>query len=261
MRDGVAAAAYLRGGRASPQRRGRTTPMKKMGLFSIIFSVVGCGLLIGTFALVHNTRAFVAKAKTAPGIVIEMLATRDSDGGTMYKPVVEFTASDGQKRSFESSISSNPPSYDVGEAVEVLYAPEKPSDARIKGFWSIWFGPLIMGILGTVFASIGLGILYAHRRTKQKNEWLMANGTEVQADFSSVEKNTSLKVNGRSPWRITAQWHNQEAGTLHVFNSENLWFDPTQFVAAKKKLRVLIDPHNPKRYYVDVSFLPTLAEG
>jgi hypothetical protein len=67
-------------------------------------------------------------------------------------------------------------------------------------------------------------------------------------------------LNGRSPWRIVAQWQNPESGQLHVFNSENLWFDPTRYVTTKQ-LKVLLDPKDATRYHIDVSFLPQLAPG
>jgi hypothetical protein len=235
--------------------------MKNLRFLSIVFAVVGLGLLAGAIAVTLNTRAFIATAKHAPGTVTELIPKRDSDDGSItYTPVVIFEATSGASISFTSSFSSNPPSYDVGEKVEVLYAPDNPNEARINGFGSLWFGSLILGGLGTVFCAIGFGILMASRLNKGKRDWLMAHGTAIQAEFQSVERNTSLKVNGRSPWRIVAQWQNPENGQLHIFNSENLWFDPTKFVTAKQ-LTVLLDPKNSKRYHVDVSFLPQLAPG
>ncbi len=226
-----------------------------------MFGLIGAGLLVGTFALAMNTRSFIATAKHAEGTVTELLEKRDKDDGSItYTPVVAFIADSGANVSFASSFSSKPAAYDVGETVEVLYAPDDPNDARIKGFGSLWLGPLIMGVLGFVFAGIGFGILIASRFNQKKRDWLMAYGTEIQAEFQSVERNTSLKVNGRSPWRIIAQWQNPETGQLHVFNSENVWFDPTKHVTPKQ-LKVLLDPKNSQRYHVDISFLPQLAPG
>ena len=235
--------------------------MKKPGFLSILFGVIGLGLLAGAIALAVNTRAFIATAKHAPGTVTELVPKRDKDDGSVtYTPVVMFEAASGASVSFTSSFSSSPPAYDVGEKVDVLYSPDNPNEARINGFGSLWLGPIIMGGIGALFAAIGFGILFASRLNKRKREWLMAHGTEIQAEFQAVERNTSLKINGRSPWRIVAQWQNPESGQLHVFNSENLWFDPTKYVTAKQ-LRVLLDPKDSKRYHLDTSFLPQLAPG
>ncbi len=235
--------------------------MKKPGFLSVLFAVIGLGMLAGAVALAMNTRAFIATAKHASGTVTELVPKRDSDdGSTTYTPVVMFEADSGASVSFTSSFSSNPPSYAVGETVEVLYEPGNPNDARIKGFGSLWLAPVILGGIGTVFSAIGFGILIASRLGKRKRDWLMAYGTEIQAEFQSVVRNTSLKVNGRSPWRIVAQWQNPQSGQLHIFNSENLWFDPTKFVTTQR-LKVLLDPKNSQRYHLDTSFLPQLAPG
>ena len=71
---------------------------------------------------------------------------------------------------------------------------------------------------------------------------------------------TRYSVNGQHPWRILAQWQNPATGKLHLFHSENLWFDPSRFVATQKQVRVLIDPQQPNRYSMDLSFLPELAD-
>jgi len=88
----------------------------------------------------------------------------------------------------------------------------------------------------------------------------MAYGNAIQTDFQGVERNTSLKINGKNPWRITSQWLDPASNKLRVFHSENLWFDPTRFTTAKT-VTVLLDPKNPKRYHMDVSFLPELDES
>ena len=88
----------------------------------------------------------------------------------------------------------------------------------------------------------------------------MAYGNAIETDLQGVERNTTLEVNGKHPWRISSQWLDPVANKLRVFYSENLWFDPTSFVT-RKQVTVLLDPKDPKRYYMDVSFLPQLADA
>jgi len=233
--------------------------MKKLRTFKYLFGGIGLALLVGAIAWWFNTRNFIARAAKASGTVVELVEVRDSDGGSStYKPVVNFTATNGTTISFASSYSSRPPAYSVGETVEVLYAPDDPNDARIDGFGSLWLGPVILGGIGMVFSAIGGGLWIAAGIGERRRNWLMAYGTAVQTDFQGVERNTSLKINGRSPWCIVSQWQNPETSKLLVFKSENLWFDPTRYVGGKQ-LTVLLDPQNLKRYHMDVSFLPELA--
>ena len=73
--------------------------------------------------------------------------------------------------------------------------------------------------------------------------------------MQGVDRNTSVEINGKNPWRITSQWLDPNSNTMRIFHSENLWFDPTRFVK-RKQVTVLLDPNNPKRYHMDTSFLP-----
>ena len=78
------------------------------------------------------------------------------------------------------------------------------------------------------------------------------------AKFQSVKINRSFKVNGRNPYQILAHWQNPATSELHVFVSDNIWFDPTDYID-QDDIVVLIDKDNPSSYYVDTSFLPKLA--
>ena len=235
--------------------------MKKLRVLIYIFLGIGGLMLLGALLLWNNTRRFIANADTAQGKVVELIEVRDTDDGSIsYKPVVTYEAANGRSITFTASFSSKPAPYDVGESVEVLYAPHDPHDARIKGFSSLWLGPTILGGLGMVFAGVGGGMLLARRGGERKKRYLMAYGNAIQTELQGVDRNTSLEVNGKNPWRITSQWLDPASNKLRVFHSENLWFDPTQFVKAKT-LTVLLDPKDPKRYHMDVSFLPELDES
>jgi Protein of unknown function (DUF3592) len=230
--------------------------MKKYRWVFLVFIGVGLLLLTIAFLMWKSTRSFIARAEVATGKVVELREKSDSDGST-YSPVVHFRASNGAEITYTESFSGNPPPYDVGESVEVLYLPDDPREARIKGYMSLWLGESILGGMGALFAAIGAGTLFAMRLGQRKAKYLMAYGNAIETDVQGVERNTSIKVNGKSPWRITSQWLDPVSSKLRVFHSENLWFDPTGFVT-RKQVTVLLDPANPKRYHMDVSFLPEL---
>ncbi len=65
-------------------------------------------------------------------------------------------------------------------------------------------------------------------------------------------------MNGQSPFRIVTQWQDPATATIHLFRSDNLWFDPTDHIPGES-INVYIRPDNPKRYWVDTSFLPKMA--
>ena len=229
--------------------------MKRFRWFVIGFLGVGTLMLLGSISFWNKTRHFLARAQQAAGTVVELREVRDSEGSSTWKPLVAFTAKNGRKITFADSVSSKPAAYDVGESVTVLYLPDHPEEAHIKGFSSLWLGTTILGGLGLAFSSIGGGILFATRAGEKKKHYLLAYGNAIETDLQGVDRNTSVEINGQSPWRISSQWLDPQSNTMRIFHSENLWFDPSSFIK-RKKVTVLLDPNNPKRYHMDTSFLP-----
>ena len=112
--------------------------------------------------------------------------------------------------------------------------------------------------MGSIFFLIGfLIILFGHLKRK-KIRYLRERGCPVKTKFQSVAINTSIEVNGRNPFQIYAQWQDPITSKLHVFKSDNIWFDPTNYIKTDE-ITVLIERNNPKKYYVDTSFLPKEA--
>lgn len=230
--------------------------MKAFSIFNYVFSIIGASLLAGATYLYVNKQAFLEKAETTQGTVIEMIPKRSKDS-TTYSPVVSFTTKAGQEITYTSSTSSNPPSYDVGENVEIFYDPANPNDAEINGFFSLWLGVIILGFIGIVFFLIGsLGVLFRYLK-KKKVQNLLETGKPIAAKFTQVQLNTNQTLNGRNPFQILSQWQDPKTDELYVFKSESIWFDPTEFVKTDT-VRVFIDPENPSKYTMDTSFLPKL---
>ncbi len=231
--------------------------MNVVSIIKYVFTLIGAAVLVGTVYWFQNTRAFVATATTAEGTVVDVVQSRSSDSIT-YKPVVRYKTAAGEMVEFVSSTGSNPPSYNKGEKVEVLYRSAEPSDASINSFFDLWFGHMILGGLGSIFFLIGGGIIVATTLKGRQGEYLKTQGVPIETNFQSVELNTSVSVNGRHPFRVMTQWQNPATSQIHVFASDNLWFDPTPYVQGKK-ITVLIERDNPKKYLVELSFLPKLS--
>lgn len=230
--------------------------MKVFSIFNYVFSIIGACLLVGAIYLYINKQAFLEKAETTQGTVVEMIPKRSKDS-TTYSPVISFTTKTGQQITYTSSVSSNPPSYEVGENVQIFYDPADPKDAEINGFFSLWLGVIILGFVGIVFFLIGsLGVLFRYLKNK-KAQNLRETGKPISAKFTQVQLNTSQTLNGRNPYQILSQWQDPKTDELYVFKSESIWFDPTEFVKTDT-VRVFIDPENPKDYVMDISFLPVL---
>jgi len=123
-------------------------------IYAILFITGVVTVLVG-LVFVNNQMEFVNKASSAEGIIIGINEDRGNNGrksGVSYSPIVKFQLKDGRTQTFTSSVGSNPPSYEIGSTVEVLYDPENPQHVEINSFKSLW-------LLHAVFLSMGAALI------------------------------------------------------------------------------------------------------
>ena len=90
---------------------------------------------------------------TTSGTVVRLEESNSSEGGCcVYSPVVEFSVN-GQTYSFEGGNASDPPAYEVGEVVNVIYHPSDPDTAQIDKWSERWLFPIII-IPAMIFAAL-----------------------------------------------------------------------------------------------------------
>lgn len=131
--------------------------MNPVKIVKNVFFLVSLILLPLAFFLGSNSLEFMEGAQQAEGVVIDLQAS-SSDGSTVYSPVVRFEPQSGAQVVFTGSVRSSPPAYSLGEPVKVYYRPENPADAMINSVMELWFGPILVGFMGTVFLVISLFI-------------------------------------------------------------------------------------------------------
>lgn len=232
--------------------------MNVISIVKYVFTLVGLGLVIGSVYSYSHTRSFLAEASTGKGEVVELVRSNSGDSDT-YRPRVVFTTASGEEITFTSTSGSNPPSYSRGEQVDVFYLESQPNKAKVSGFFSLWGLSLISGCIGVVFLGFGGSLLLSGVMKKRKIRYLKDYGIPILADIQSVDINRSVKLNGQSPYRIAAQWQDPATSKIHIFSSENIWYDPSEYID-REQISVLIKKGNPKKHYVDTSFLPELAD-
>jgi len=128
----------------------------------IVFSLVG-GLLalIGLFLFIR-TRIFIGNAQEVKGIVIQMVYSRGSSSNSSggYAPIYQFRTLDGQNIVKQDSLSSNPPRFQVGQELDILYEPGNPQKARINKWMNLYFVPVLLGGMGLIFGGVGIVIVF-----------------------------------------------------------------------------------------------------
>ena len=239
----------------------------KMNLFShikTVFLIIGIALISLAVYSAKSASSLIDAYVLGTGEVIEMIEheyngsySYGKDSFT-YAPVVRFTSSNGTDYKFMSNTSSNSSTYYVGEHVEVLYLASNPNEAIIYSFFSLWGDAIILAFFGSIFSVIGFALLVFIIREKRDGTYLLMDGLEVEAKFSKVELNESVEVNGRNPYRIVAEWLDPKSNKLFIYKSENLWFDPTDYIETEY-LTVYVDKNKRKKHYLGVDFLPKVV--
>jgi len=214
----------------------------------IFFSI---GLLFGGIGLwsLFSTYSFTRTALVAEGEVMR----------GQGRAIVRFKTEWGEAVEFTSSVSTDPPRYQRGERVTVLYDRNAPQKAQIKSFTDNWFLGTIFSGFGLVFGGIGALFLIAFILRRRLIKYVKSHGMPIQAPIERVSLNRCIAKNSKHPHQIVCQWHDPFTNLVYTFKSENIWYNPEQFISERKNLTVYIDRRNPKKYWVDTSFLPKSA--
>ncbi|TEU01117.1 MAG: DUF3592 domain-containing protein [Anaerolineales bacterium] len=98
----------------------------------------------------------VNNSNETQGVVIEhkYRYVPDPEGGSFnyvfYDPIVEFTTHRGEEVTFIYEINVDPPIYEVGDSVEILYDPRNASQAIIRSWDRLWKQPVEYLVVGFI---------------------------------------------------------------------------------------------------------------
>jgi hypothetical protein len=133
--------------------------------FVLVFGGIGTILLAIAGFVFFREQSFLNTAEAATGTVTDFNLSSNSDGsGGTYCPVIDFTTNAGEAVKYYANMCSSPPSYDVGEQVEVLYDAQNIKNVQMKGFWSQYTAVVVLGFIGAPFFLAGLWGLFAGRK-------------------------------------------------------------------------------------------------
>jgi hypothetical protein len=106
----------------------------------------------------HGSWSLRREGFSVGGVVVGLKESASTGtSGTTYAPVVRYEV-EGQTHTFTSSNSSNPPAYEIGERVVLLYDPADPTRARIDSWWELWLMPLALGA-GAIIVAVAVNVL------------------------------------------------------------------------------------------------------
>src|SRR5713226_7874595 len=109
-----------------------------------------------------------------------------------------------------------------------------------------------------IFFVVGLGLLIGGVVSIQHTRRFLQTAVEVPGVVTENVWREERTSDNRASWafypriryRIVCQWLDPAKNEMHIFNSANIWFDPTNYIPGKT-IEVLVDPNNPRRYAVE----------
>jgi len=107
---------------------------------------------------------FVLGAYAATGVVTDNSTIRnqiapmpgDAETGVLYYPVISYTLSDGEVRTFTGPRGRSEPQFAVGEDVGILVSENDPERVRLNTVLGVWGTPIVLAGLAAIFLVIGL---------------------------------------------------------------------------------------------------------
>jgi len=123
-------------------------------IYEILLSIA---LILMYFALKEYSKSanLIRGGVRSTAKVIELIEVSGDDGNT-YKPVFEYKRGNSTQI-FKSSVSSNPPSYSVGEKVKVVYNPREIDEVKVISYWGLYRATVILLAIAAPFLIIGGG--------------------------------------------------------------------------------------------------------
>lgn len=131
----------------------RASASKAGSAIGLIFGLIGAAMLSVVIYIFLSHQKFLDTAVPVVGVVVS----------NPHQPVIDFEY-EGTMHSYYSSVSSSPPSYHMGEEVEIFVNPADPDDVMVNTFTERWFLIVLLGGMGVMFFGIGTVAFFAFKR-------------------------------------------------------------------------------------------------
>jgi hypothetical protein len=123
-----------------------------------------CVLFVGLGFGIY-TSIFLFHSMATKGTIVNLVPQRDEENdSTNYAPVFAFAAVDGKTYTVESGVATNPPGFELGQVVQILYEKSNPAGAKLASFWQLWFVTVLCSSIGVFFSVAGYFLLCYERR-------------------------------------------------------------------------------------------------
>lgn len=129
-------------------------------LIGLVSGFSAVALLVGAVWAYFSQQRKTESRVAAVGTVVE-LTTQVTTGGrsSVFCPIIEFTASSGEKIRFTSDFGSRPAGHKIGQSVKVRYDAADPHKAEIESTLTLWLAPAILVFMGVIACCLAVSFL------------------------------------------------------------------------------------------------------
>lgn len=110
---------------------------------------------------------------------------------------------------------------------------------------------IFMMLFSSIFIAVGVWQIVKQVKSIAKGKRLLEEGRMYWAEVSNINQNTSVKINGRSPYYVEC-WCEDEMGMCRNFVSDEVMQLPSM-LSFGAKVAVFVNPDDSEEYYVDLS--------
>jgi hypothetical protein len=236
-------------------------PISRFPPRHVRFAFAGVSILILLIMLISilNTAMFVQRAHVASGTVSRLVygsCTKPRCAKALV-PMVHFKTEAGQDVTFLGRVASLNPPYAIGEAVEVYYPPDEPTDARINSAEELRILPFGLFMLPLIFGLIGFRYPITNSINVIKRHFFMRYGTPIITRYEGIGR-TQYRFNHHNynrGFKVLVAWLNPNTNKYVHFRSRVFWYDPQPYLRDREIL-VYVSKFSTWFYWVDVDFLP-----
>jgi hypothetical protein len=219
-------------------------------VFGIVFAVLGAGMVI-------DEARFERDALPATARVSQLMEDRSKDGASTYYPVVDFVDARGQSHRATPRwhMSSSPPEYVPGEAVQILYDPIHPNGVAIDTFSGRWgmgstFGRI--GIIALIAPAIPAMFWWKYRRKWRR---LLIVGRPIGTVLHSVRQKRVWVTFTSRVFYVQTEWQDPVSRGTVIFRSLPIWNALNEKTLPRGNITVVVNRDDVRDYLMDLSFL------
>lgn len=127
----------------------------KERIFYYVFLIAGLSLLLYFAPKEYCTsRKLIKTGIKTQGTVVDMVRSRGKGYKKRKYPVFEYTDGSGNVNRYERKIASIFDKLTLGDVTDLVYDPATKV-ARQDSFYGLYFGPLLIFLIGSIFTLVG----------------------------------------------------------------------------------------------------------